>query len=88
MIIPCVNSRSIGSEFGSRHELYERTYAGNHEGVRAELLFAAEQSGTAEAMKGFAERCMSEYDLGGWTRPDLINPDDLKICAADRRIVT
>jgi 4-hydroxyphenylacetate 3-monooxygenase len=66
---------SIGSEFGGRHELYERNYSGNHEGVRAELLFAAEQSGSAEAMKGFAEECMAEYDLDGWTVPDLINPD-------------
>ena len=65
---------SIGSEFGGRHELYERNYSGNHEGVRAEMLFNAEQSGTAEAMKGFAEQCMSEYDLNGWTAPDLINP--------------
>src|SRR6516162_6889749 len=33
---------SIGSEFGGRHELYERNYSGNHENVRAELLFAAQ----------------------------------------------
>jgi len=67
---------SIGSEFGGRHELYERNYSGNHEGVRAELLMAAEQSGSADAMKGFAEQCMAEYDLDGWTVPDLYNPDD------------
>ncbi|NIJ12004.1 4-hydroxyphenylacetate 3-monooxygenase [Saccharomonospora amisosensis] len=66
---------SVGSEFGGRHELYERNYSGNHEGVRAELLFAAQQSGAADAMKGFAEQCMSEYDLDGWTVPDLINPN-------------
>ncbi|GAA3055459.1 4-hydroxyphenylacetate 3-hydroxylase N-terminal domain-containing protein [Pseudonocardia yunnanensis] len=70
---------TIGSEFGGRHELYERNYSGNHEGVRAELLFAAEQSGTANAMKGFAERCMAEYDLHGWTVPDLINPGDSQV---------
>ncbi|MGH3518086.1 MAG: 4-hydroxyphenylacetate 3-hydroxylase C-terminal domain-containing protein, partial [Haloechinothrix sp.] len=67
---------SIGSEFGGRHELYERNYSGNHEGVRAELLLAAEQSGSADAMKGFAEQCMAEYDLDGWTVPDLYNPGD------------
>ena len=50
---------SIGSEFGGRHELYERNYSGNHEGVRAELLFAAEASGTADAMKGFVEQCLA-----------------------------
>ncbi|HEV7907144.1 MAG TPA: 4-hydroxyphenylacetate 3-hydroxylase C-terminal domain-containing protein, partial [Pseudonocardiaceae bacterium] len=68
---------SIGSEFGGRHELYERNYSGNHEGVRAELLFTAQASGAADAMKGFAEQCMAEYDLNGWTAPDLINPDDV-----------
>jgi 4-hydroxyphenylacetate 3-monooxygenase len=70
---------SVGSEFGGRHELYERNYSGNHEGVRAELLFAAESSGDASAMRGFAEQCMAEYDLDGWTAPDLINPDDVSM---------
>jgi 4-hydroxyphenylacetate 3-monooxygenase len=65
---------SIGSEFGGRHELYERNYSGNHESIRAELLFAAQQSGLTDAMTGFAEQCMAEYDLDGWTAPDLINP--------------
>lgn len=65
---------SIGTEFGGRHELYERNYSGNHENVRAELLFAARQSGLTDAMTGFAEQCMAEYDLDGWTAPDLINP--------------
>ena len=58
---------SIGSEFGGRHELYERNYSGNHEAVRAELLIAAQSSGQAQAMRGFAEQCMAEYDLDGWT---------------------
>lgn len=66
---------SIGSEFGGRHELYERNYSGNHEGMRAELLFSAQNSGAADAMKGFAEQCMAEYDLEGWTVPDLLNPE-------------
>ncbi|MFE7426775.1 4-hydroxyphenylacetate 3-hydroxylase N-terminal domain-containing protein [Streptomyces sp. NPDC057545] len=70
---------SIGSEFGGRHELYERNYSGNHEQVRAEMLFTAQASGAADAMKGFAEQCMAEYDLNGWTVPDLINPDDVSI---------
>ena len=28
-------------------------------------------------MKGFAEQCLAEYDLDGWTVPDLINHDDV-----------
>lgn len=70
---------SIGSEFGGRHELYERNYAGNHEGVRLEQLLAMEKSGQADAMRGFAEQCMAEYDLDGWTAPDLINNHDVSV---------
>jgi hypothetical protein len=32
------------------------------------------RSSPADAMTGFAEQCMAEYDLDGWTAPDLINP--------------
>src|ERR1700729_1294251 len=68
---------AIGSEFGGRHEVYERNYSGNNENIRMEVLFAAMGSGQTDAYKGFAEQCMSEYDLDGWTAPDLINPDDV-----------
>jgi 4-hydroxyphenylacetate 3-monooxygenase len=33
--------------------------------------------GLTDKLKGFAEQCMAEYDLDGWTAPDLINPGDL-----------
>jgi 4-hydroxyphenylacetate 3-monooxygenase len=72
---------AIGTEFGSRHELYERNYAGNHEGIRLEVLDVATALGSAEKYKGFAEQCMAEYDLDGWKVPDLINPDDVNIHA-------
>jgi 4-hydroxyphenylacetate 3-monooxygenase len=35
--------------------------------------------GKAEQYKGFAEDCMAEYDLDGWTVPDLINPDEISM---------
>ena len=66
---------AIGTEFGGRHELYERNYAGNHENIRLEVLLNAQATGQADGYKGFAETCMAEYDLDGWTAPDLINPD-------------
>jgi 4-hydroxyphenylacetate 3-monooxygenase len=28
-------------------------------------------------MKSFVDSCLGEYDLSGWTAPDLINPDDV-----------
>src|SRR3974377_1122136 len=36
---------AIGSEFGGRHELYERNYAGNHEEIRIQALWNARRSG-------------------------------------------
>jgi len=70
---------AIGTEFGGRHELYERNYFGNHESIRFEVLMVAEMVGQAEKYKGFAEQCMAEYDLDGWTVPDVINPDDISL---------
>lgn len=70
---------AIGTEFGGRHELYERNYAGNHEAIRYEVLFTAMATGAVDKYKSFADKCLAEYDLDGWTAPDLINPDDVNI---------
>lgn len=70
---------AIGSEFGGRHELYERNYAGNYENTRIETMMAAMATGDLDRMKGFADSCMSEYDLNGWTGSDLINPTDVSV---------
>jgi 4-hydroxyphenylacetate 3-monooxygenase len=70
---------AIGTEFGGRHELYERNYFGNHESIRFEVLMVAEMLGQSAKYKGFAEQCMGEYDLDGWTVPDLFNPDDVSV---------
>lgn len=69
---------AVGTEFGGRHELYERNYAGNHEATRAELLFAQTASGQLDDYKAFADQCLSEYDLDGWTAPDLVSFDHLR----------
>ena len=68
---------AIGSEFGARHELYEINYSGSTEEIRRYALFGAMASGEAERMMGFADACLAEYDLDGWTAPDLLNPGDL-----------
>lgn len=70
---------AMGTEFGGRHELYERNYFGNHESIRFETLMVADLMGHSAKYKGFAEQCMAEYNLDGWTVPDLINPDDVSI---------
>ena len=70
---------ATASEFGGRHELYERNYAGNNEQIKFENLMVSDLAGLTDALEGFAEQCMSEYDLDGWTSPDFINPDDVSI---------
>jgi 4-hydroxyphenylacetate 3-monooxygenase len=69
----------LGTEFGARHELYEINYGGSTEEIRRYCLFNAVASGAADKLKGFAEQCMAEYDLNGWTVPDLINPGDVSV---------
>ena len=66
---------AVGTEFAGRHELYERSYGGDHEGIRVQTLQSYQASGAADALKGFAEQCMSEYDLDGWVRPDMIRAE-------------
>jgi aromatic ring hydroxylase len=69
---------TVGTEFAGRHELYERNYAGNHENTRVELLFAQQSGGLIDQYKAFAENCMAEYDLDGWTVPDLSSFDQIR----------
>jgi 4-hydroxyphenylacetate 3-monooxygenase len=68
---------AIGSEFGGRHELYERNYAGNQDNLRIETLLTAQATGELEMLQDMARRCMAEYDLKGWVAKDLINPGDV-----------
>jgi 4-hydroxyphenylacetate 3-monooxygenase len=68
---------AMGTEFGGRHELYEINYGGSTEEIRRYVLFGAQALGTADRLKDFVEECLSEYDLDGWTVPDLTNPGDL-----------
>src|SRR4029434_1000201 len=76
---------AVGTEFGGRHELYERNYAGAPETIRFLTWQMAQASGQAERCKGFAEQCMAEYDLDGWAVPDLITPADVNRFLKKRR---
>ena len=75
---------AIGSEFGARHELYEVNYSGSHEEIRRYAIFGAHRVRPGGAMEGFRRSCMAEYDLDGWTVPDLINPGDVQRAALSR----
>ena len=70
---------AIGTEFGGRHELYERNYSGNNENIRIEALWNAQGTGLDKQLKDFAQQCMDEYDVNGWTVGDLVNPYDVNL---------
>jgi 4-hydroxyphenylacetate 3-monooxygenase len=75
---------SIGTEFGSRHQLYEVNYTGNHEDIRRQALAYLDSSGKADERKRFAESAMAEYDVNGWTASDLVNPTDVNVNLKNR----
>ncbi|ATE65508.1 4-hydroxyphenylacetate 3-hydroxylase family protein [Rhizorhabdus dicambivorans] len=70
---------AIGSEFGTRHELYELNYSGSYEQQKVDPLLVANATGRAAELKAFADRCMAEYDERGWVAPDLVNNDDFHV---------
>ncbi|HKX33660.1 MAG TPA: 4-hydroxyphenylacetate 3-hydroxylase N-terminal domain-containing protein [Blastocatellia bacterium] len=58
---------AIGTEFGGRHELYERNYAGNHEQIRIDAVNFARRTGALDDCLRLVDRCLADYDLDGWT---------------------
>ena len=60
---------AIGTEFGGRHELYERNYAGNNEQIRVDAVNFARRTGALDDCLRLVDQCMSEYDLTGWVSP-------------------
>jgi aromatic ring hydroxylase len=57
---------AIGTEFGGRHELYERNYAGNHEQVRVDVVNFARRTGAFDECLKLVDTCLGDYDLDGW----------------------
>ena len=60
---------AIGTEFGGRHELYERNYAGNNEQIRVDALNFARRSGALDDCLRLVDQCLGDYDVNGWTSP-------------------
>jgi 4-hydroxyphenylacetate 3-monooxygenase len=63
---------AIGTEFGGRHELYERNYAGNHEQIRVDTVNFARRTGVLDRCSELVDRCLADYDVEGWTGPTWI----------------
>lgn len=68
---------SIGSEFGSRHELYELNYWGQPEKTYLDILRLSESDGSLEASRAQVESFFAEYDTTGFLVPDLVNAGDV-----------
>jgi 4-hydroxyphenylacetate 3-monooxygenase len=76
---------AAGTELGGRHDLYERNYAGAPETVGLLTLQLAEATGRTRELRAFAEQCLAEYNLEGWTVPDLVSPRDVNLLLDRRR---
>jgi hypothetical protein len=46
-----------------------RNYSGNNEQIRLDVMNFARVKGHLHGFTAFADQCMSEYDLHGWTVP-------------------
>ena len=68
---------AVGTEFGGRHELYERNYAGNHENIRLEILLAAQANGQAAALQGLRRAVHGRVRPGRLDRAGPDQPDDV-----------
>jgi 4-hydroxyphenylacetate 3-monooxygenase len=66
----------MGTEFGGRHELYERNYAGGWEDIRLQSLTGAEKGGDMAKMQGMVDQCLADYDENGWTGDTWLNPEE------------
>lgn len=75
---------AIGTEFGGRHDLYERNYAGNHENIRLENPWMASARKLDQEPMAFADPCMAQSDLDGWTVPDPVDPIDVNFLSNRR----
>ncbi|HEY5210057.1 MAG TPA: 4-hydroxyphenylacetate 3-hydroxylase N-terminal domain-containing protein [Stellaceae bacterium] len=58
---------ATGTEFGGRHELYERNYAGSWEDVRMQTYSAATRGPLMKEMEALVDQCLGDYDESGWT---------------------
>ena len=62
---------ALYSEFGGRHGLYERNYAGNQDQQRLDAPSWCEARGDAARYRALVDRCLDDYDLDGWRVPYL-----------------
>src|SRR5207249_1446085 len=67
-----------GGALGGRHRASQSGMrAGAPETIRFLTWQMAQTSGAARRFKELAEQCLAEYNLDGWTAPDLITPRDV-----------
>jgi 4-hydroxyphenylacetate 3-monooxygenase len=77
---------AVGTEFGGRHELYERNYFGNHESIRFQTLMVSDLTGASAKYKGFAEQVHGRVRFDRVDSAGLINPDDVSAVMKKRDV--
>ncbi len=64
---------AVGTEFGGRHELYERNYQGNYDGIRQQVYIDHVQRGVTGSLEDLVDKAMSDYDRTGWVNPGYLD---------------
>ena len=49
----------------------------DYENIRIETMLTAQATGEYEMMQNLVEEYMAEYDISGWTVPDMVQPWDV-----------
>ena len=77
---------ALGTDIGARSKV--ESVGRTTDDMRADVLTAASGNGLAAACKGFAGRCLDEYDLEGWRVKDLHTNVELPPVVSSRRRTT
>lgn len=68
---------ALCSDFGGRHDMYERSFAGNFEAIRIDNFHAGKATGHSDQLKGFVQSFLDEYDSKGWRVADMFDSGDV-----------
>lgn len=74
---------TVGTEFASRNDLYERFYTGGAE-VSKVAAYAITSRAVGADCERLVERCLADYDVDGWRTKDLVDPGEFAFHASRR----
>jgi len=75
---------ATGTEFASRHELYERNYGGSWDDVRLQTYIEADRGGRLKSLEALVDQCLADYTESGWSGPTWLDPTSVSVADVSR----